>query len=312
MSTTTTRISTTTTRAPTTTTRAPTTTTTTLPTDLSGLPTLLYGDSSTAAILATQHLLNSFGHELATDGYWGSQTADALGQLRAELGLAAGGLDEDLWLTLFSQREPADLGARISGVEEVPIPYQAVLIGTETAGLGVSDAAHYTLPFSTRPSRVSTWYQDEIGGSSLGAWNWCEEVTPLYGSEVLQLFWWQGTDRNLSVGISDMHGGRVDIVIAVENGVSVDGCAGTPTTTTRPRVTTTTRPRVTTTTQDVFCYAGMNLEDCETIVGLAMGDRLPTIDCSGSGRSVWWAANWWILWFQDGYPVISKDPNWCD
>jgi len=55
----------------------------------------------------------------------------------------------------------------------------------------------------------------------------------------------------------------------------------------------------------------MNLEACEDVFGLFAGDRLTTIDCSGTGRSVWWASNWWIIGGIGGIPIISKSASGC-
>ena len=59
------------------------------------------------------------------------------------------------------------------------------------------------------------------------------------------------------------------------------------------------------------CSVGMNLEKCEDALGLGLGDRLPTIDCSGRGRSVIWARSWWIIDIRFGIATISKSRSGC-
>jgi hypothetical protein len=53
---------------------------------------------------------------------------------------------------------------------------------------------------------------------------------------------------------------------------------------------------------------GQNLEDCHDSMGIfGIG---PYYDCKGS-RNVWWSSNWWILYFQGGVPVVSKNRYGC-
>ena len=59
------------------------------------------------------------------------------------------------------------------------------------------------------------------------------------------------------------------------------------------------------------CSVGMNLEKCEDALGLGFGDRLPTIDCSGGGRGVWNARNWWSIDIRFGTATISKSRSGC-
>jgi len=61
----------------------------------------------------------------------------------------------------------------------------------------------------------------------------------------------------------------------------------------------------------VFCPPGTNLERCEDLNNKGLAERLPTIDCTGAGRSVLWARNWWIRGVSGGRYVISKDRSRC-
>lgn len=81
----------------------------------------------------------------------------------------------------------------------------------------------------------------------------------------------------------------------------------------RPEVAQSPGPLVTTSGAELTggCTIGMNLEDCEDLHGLSAGQRVKTIDCSGSDRDVLWAANWWIIAARDGVPVISKSESGC-
>ena len=56
------------------------------------------------------------------------------------------------------------------------------------------------------------------------------------------------------------------------------------------------------------CYAGMNWDSCIS----RLGYEPYSYDCTGYGRGVWWASNWWILFFSGGVPVLSKSAYYCD
>lgn len=54
-------------------------------------------------------------------------------------------------------------------------------------------------------------------------------------------------------------------------------------------------------------FIGWNLEDVQDFVGFDPR----TADCSGLGRSVWWASNWWVVNSYSGVLVVSKSPYRC-
>jgi len=55
----------------------------------------------------------------------------------------------------------------------------------------------------------------------------------------------------------------------------------------------------------------MNVERCEDRLGLGAGERFPYIDCSGRGRYIFWASNWWIIGVRNGTAIVSKSPYGC-
>ena len=54
-------------------------------------------------------------------------------------------------------------------------------------------------------------------------------------------------------------------------------------------------------------FIGWNLERVQDY----LGSDPRTADCSGSGRSVWWASNWWVINAYSGYLVVSKSRYGC-
>ena len=286
------------------------------PPTLTGLP--VYPEPN--VVVVAQRLLGSLGTPVTVDGAWGPRTEAAWFDLRADFGLDEGGLDEEMWKAILMAEGEWPLEEKTGDFKNILVPETAVFIADDVAGgLGISESARYVLPHQADPAKIRTWYQTRYFKEDIGSWNWCEALSPADTPGYSQYFWWSGDSRMLSIEIYDRLNGRVDILMAVENGVALDGCDGygsPPTTTQRPTATTRApapAPAPATPSSDeVYCYAGMNLETCEDLVGLSAGDRLPTIDCSGSGRGVWWAANWWILYFQGGYPVISKSSLWCE
>ncbi len=306
--------------APTTTTASTTVVTTTAarstttkppsPPTLTGLP--VYPNPN--VVVVAQRLLEALGTPVPVDGAWGPKTEAAWFDLRADFGLDEGGLDEEMWNAILKTDGEWPLGEKIGSFKNILVPETAVFISDDVSGgIDISESAWYVLPHQADPAKIRTWYQTRYFKEDIGSWNWCEALSPANTPGFSQYFWWSGNSRMLSIEIRDWPNGRVDILMAVENGVTLEGCDGfgTPTTTTQ-RVVTTTRAPSSSSSNEVYCYAGMNLESCEDLVGLSAGDRLPTIDCSGSGRGVWWASNWWILYFEGGYPVISKSSLWCE
>jgi uncharacterized membrane protein YgcG len=55
-------------------------------------------------------------------------------------------------------------------------------------------------------------------------------------------------------------------------------------------------------------YIGWNLEDLQDHLGYDPR----TVDCSGSGRDVWWASNWWVVGQSGSAVVVSKARGYCN
>ena len=55
-------------------------------------------------------------------------------------------------------------------------------------------------------------------------------------------------------------------------------------------------------------YIGWNLEDLQDHLGYDPR----TVDCSGSGRDVWWASNWWVVGQYGSAVVVSKARGYCN
>jgi uncharacterized membrane protein YgcG len=54
-------------------------------------------------------------------------------------------------------------------------------------------------------------------------------------------------------------------------------------------------------------YVGWNLEDLQDHLGYDPR----TVDCSGDGRDVWWASNWWVVGQYGSAVVVSKARGYC-
>ena len=54
-------------------------------------------------------------------------------------------------------------------------------------------------------------------------------------------------------------------------------------------------------------FIGWNLEDVQDYLGYDPR----TYDCSGSGRSVWWSSNWWVVGYSGSSLVVSKSRGYC-
>ena len=122
----------------------------------------------------------------------------------------------------------------------------------------------------------------------------------------------------VNLEVANTTGAKLEL--AIGNSVTVWPEGFTPTTWTTTTVAPTTTPRASagsssggsgSSSGGSSCYVGMNLEKCEDALGLGFGDRLNTIDCTGKGRSVMWANNWWIYAISGGRPVVSKSRSGC-
>lgn len=54
-------------------------------------------------------------------------------------------------------------------------------------------------------------------------------------------------------------------------------------------------------------FIGWNLERVQDYLGFDPR----TADCSGTGRSVWWASNWWVISAYSGVLIVSKSRYGC-
>ena len=54
-------------------------------------------------------------------------------------------------------------------------------------------------------------------------------------------------------------------------------------------------------------YVGWNLENLQDYLGF----NPSTADCSGSGRSVWWSSNWWVVGQYGSTLIVSKARGYC-
>jgi hypothetical protein len=54
-------------------------------------------------------------------------------------------------------------------------------------------------------------------------------------------------------------------------------------------------------------YVGWNLENLQDYLGF----NPSTADCSGSGRSVFWSSNWWVVGQYGSTLIVSKSRGYC-
>lgn len=54
-------------------------------------------------------------------------------------------------------------------------------------------------------------------------------------------------------------------------------------------------------------YIGWNLENLQDYLGY----NPSTADCSGTGRSVWWSSNWWVVGQYGSTLIVSKARGYC-
>ena len=176
------------------------------------------------AVKAAQNLLASFAIRVSADGKWGPRTEKGLLALRAQLGLQPGALDETLWHAVLTLPAPASFGKAVKSVEGLMVPESAVRLDSKVSGLGVTEAARYVMPFAADASAIANWILFVHPAVQRGSWRWCESdrVQP----NVVRLFWWQRPDKMLDLVVTDLGVGRVEIQLAVEQGVELAGCQG--------------------------------------------------------------------------------------
>ncbi len=297
------------TAVPTTSSATTTTTTTTLPPrpKTSDLPTVDDPSADRDAIRVMQRVLAAVCCPMDADGSWGPKTTEAIERLRGFLGLDSGGLDVDLWEAVYRLPAPELYTTVRSPLHPMPLPANAVMLETSAQ----SRTTEYTLAGDTEPQSLDRWLTETYAGKDFSSWYWCRKST----GDMPTWQWWRkssGTGgRVMEVTMIDVGEGRVDLRVR-EVDAPVTNCAGyTPPRTSPPTTVARTAPSSGGGSSGASCTIGMNLEDCEDRLGVGLGQRLRTIDCSGGDRSVFWASNWWIIDAIGGIPVISKSRFGC-
>lgn len=309
--------SSTSTRAPQTLPQIARTTSTTKPS-----PTVFTGDlpqigkeSGPDEIRRLQELLNAVCCVTKVTGIWDAETEEALLSLRQILGLESGGLDTELWRKLFTVPSGKEFVARPSLLFAIPVPSKTFLREFDLQ----PPTEFYVIPADTDFPALKAWFDDEVAGAKFGDWYWCD--APASGFTTFEYRWWKrerkiaGALLTVKVSYSDF--GRVDIEL-VEQVRPLQKCEGyvapptsPPTTIRPPQSSGSSGDSSSSSGGSSSCYVGMNLEDCEDLLGIGLGGRLVTLDCTGRGRGVFWARNWWIIDVLRGLPVISKSRSYC-
>ena len=295
----------------TTTTTITTTTTTTLPPTVrvSDLPRVSDADGNPNDIKVLQRLLTATCCPRGDDGEWGPKTEESVQELRALLNLGTGGLDTALWQAVFTLDPPDSYDTVKSALHRAPLPNTAVQLTT-----GDATSYNYVLAANTNGNALFNWYHDTHADKNLSNWYWCTNTRPANGT--FTFTWWKRTTGNIGpiveLTVTDDGLGRHDITITEKSG-SLRNCDGyTPPTTTPPATNPPSSNTGSSGGSNAVCSIGMNVETCEDRLGLFPGERFPYIDCSGRGRTILWASNWWIIGVQGDYAVISKSPYECD
>ena len=294
------------------------TTTTTEPPklNLEDLPLASQDSTDRDAVRVAQALADQAGFATAVDGLWGNQTQTNVDALRAEYGLPSGGLDADLWFEVLSRPNRGIFEAK-RALEGLQIPEPAIYLDDDVAAYDPSALERYVLPFRADPDAIAQWVRSNNPQAALGSWRWCEALTiDSTGIQPLAMFWWQASGRELSIAVRDKGAGRVELHLAVEEGTDPTGCEGADGSSSSSNSSSSSSGSSGSSSSGssgtAGCFVGMNVEQCEDLLGLASGERFPYIDCSGRSRSIFWANNWWIIGAQNGTAIVSKSPYGCE
>lgn len=276
-----------------------------------GLPVVDSSTSDAILIKMAQQLVSRECCKVRDNGIWSPLTIEAYDQWRSVLGLGPGSLDHDLWQAIFQIPPPEAYFPIRDQRTGIVLPHNAVFVGdSEDPG-----ASRFTVASFSEIERIRSWYRAFISLEEVEDWYWCGEVERI--DNEFELWWWKrNTTSNgvvLKLIATQVFGGRVDIRVE-RTGEDVSDCSGTPipvTTTDAPDSALGGSSNGSGDSLGGSCYVGMNLEECEDVLGYGLAERMITFDCTREGRSVLWARNWWIIGFSDGYPVISKSRNSC-
>ena len=286
--------------------------------DLEDLPTITQ-TSDVDNVKLAQALVNMFGGALTVDGSWGPKTAAGVAALRNTLAISEGdSIDSELWAAAFERvKQQADKGqngeGKIRSLQSVTLP--DVLLLTEVDELeggwiAWSYVAPKTFPIEELVDRVDALNPVK----TLGGWKFCETEGKTSVAH-LRRFWWAYPERMLSVVVKTV-AGVTQVVVTEEQSVPLDGCEGYKTTATTEAVAGADPGFSNGGGSSEYggggsCFVGMNLEDCEDLLGLTAGERIRYVDCTGEQRDVWWASNWWIVDIISETAVISKSAYGC-
>ena len=269
--------------------------------------------SAESQIIEVQKALNQYCCAIDVAGTWTAETAEAVNSLRSLFGLENGGVDPSLWQKILEVPLQIESGSRKSDLFGLPIPKETVLYAGQLSPPNESYVITGTADFVA----LKGWFDNSLLGKNQQDWTWC--TAPESDFTKFEYRWWKksreiaGPILRLQVEYRGV--GRTDIKISeIRNPFyPCEGYVAPPATT-----QTTTKPSSGSSSSGGSsggggggCYIGMNLEDCEDLLGVGIGGRLPTIDCSGRDRSVFWASNWWIIGSASGIPIISKSKYYC-
>lgn len=191
------------------------------------LPKLEAGSDDLFGILAAENLLQSLGLPVQLNAQWEIGAQENLDNLRALVGLQAGGLTDDLWLELFDLEPSSALvedKGKNSGVKGLLVPKQAVAISPGVRGKQTIGGGTYVLPYGADVDEVVSWFGERFSFQDFDEWRWCD-ATP-WGVRPTEFSWWQRSGMLLSITIEDRGFGRVDIGIGLHDNQDIRSCEG--------------------------------------------------------------------------------------
>jgi len=273
-------------------------------------------ESESGNVKIAQSLINTLGGSISVTGNWRSGTTKAVKNLRNELNLPEENtIDDDVWAAAIEQInqkvKSGEFGkTTFRSLQNVKLPTGLLLVSVDEldkSSIEWKYASPEGIDIFDLAEQVFTLNPEE----TIAGWRFCEsEGKTTYAQQ--RRFWWASPERMLSL-VVDSADGVNNVVITEEQSVSLEGCAGykTKTTTTMKAKSGTSAGAASGNGSNAECFVGMNLEDCEDLLGLFAGERTDYVDCTGEGRMVMWARNWTIIGAYKGVPLISKSPYGC-